>query len=151
MTDEEIAGKISSVESDYVICGHTHLPMDRYVGRWRIFNPGSVGVPLDGIFSASYLILEGNPQGWTPTFRRVSFDYGTVFEEFAKSGYNRESGPMGKLVVEVYKTARPLVGFIQWREKHKPDSPLTHELVDEYLTNCSWWEFAHPAYHINME
>jgi len=125
--------------------------MDRQTGRWRIFNPGSVGVPLDGVFSASYMILEGNEQGWTPTFRRVPFDYEAVFEEFERSGYNRESGPMGKLVLEVYKTARPLVGFIRWQEKHRPGSPLTYDLVDEYLTHCHWWEFAHPAYQINME
>jgi predicted phosphodiesterase len=149
-TDEEIEKLLCSLETDYVICGHTHLPMDRQSRRWRIFNPGSVGVPLDGIFSASYMILEGNDQGWTPTFRRISFDYEAVFEEFEKSGYNQESGPMGKLVVEVYKTARPLLGCLRWREKHKPESPLTYELIEEYLANCHWWEFAHPAYHINM-
>jgi predicted phosphodiesterase len=151
MTDAEIERKLSPVEADYAICGHTHLPMDRQAGRWRIFNPGSVGVPLDGIFSASYMILRGNEQGWTPTFRRVPFEYGAVFAEFESSGYNRESGPMGKLVLEVYKTARPILGFIRWREEHRADSLLTYELVDEYLTNCKWWEFAHPAYHINME
>lgn len=150
LTDEEIEKLLCSTEAEYVICGHTHLPMDRQSGRWRIFNPGSVGVPLDGIFSASYMILEGNDRGWTPTFRRIPFDYEAVFEEFEKSGYNNESGPMGKLVVEIYRTARPLLGFLRWREKHKPESPLTYELVEEYLANCNWWEFAHPAYHINM-
>jgi predicted phosphodiesterase len=151
LTDEEIENLLRNIEADYVICGHTHLPMNRQAGNWRIFNPGSVGVPLDGIFSASYMILEGNEQGWTPTFRRVPFDYEAVFEEFERSGYNRESGPMGKLIVEVYKTARPLLGFIRWREKHKPESAITHELVDEFLANANWWEYAHPAYHINME
>ena len=110
-----------------------------------------MGVPLDGIFSASYMILEGNEKCWTPTFRRVPFDYKTVFEEFEASGYNQASGPIGRLVVEVYKTARPMLGFLRWREKHRAGSPLTYDLVDEYLTNCNWWEFAHPAYHINME
>lgn len=151
LTDEEIEKLLSDVEANYVVCGHTHLPMDRQAGRWHIFNPGSVGVPLDGIFSASYMILEGNKQGWIPTFRRVPFDYEAVFEEFAKSGYNKESGPIGRLVLEVYKTARPILGFIRWREKHRPASPLTYELVSEYLAKCNWWEFAHPAYHINLE
>ena len=151
LTDEEIEKLLGNVEADYVICGHTHLPMDRQAGRWRIFNPGSVGVPLDGILSAGYMILEGNEQGWTPTFRRIPFDYETVFEEFEKSGYNKEGGPMGRLVVEIYKTARPLLGFLRWREKYKPGSLLTYDLVEEYLANRNWSEFAHPAYHINME
>lgn len=150
MTDAEIENLLCNVEADYVICGHTHLPMDQQSGKWRVFNPGSVGVPLDGLFSASYMILEGNEQGWTPTFRRIPFDYEAIFEEFERSGYNNDSGPMGRLVVEVYKTARPLLGFIRWREKHRPGAPLTYDLVEEYLANWDWWEFAHPAYHINM-
>lgn len=151
MTDEEIEKKLNPVEASYVICGHTHLPMDRQAEKWRIFNPGSVGVPLDGIFSASYMILEGQEKGWTPTFRRIPFDYEAVFREFENSGYNRESGPIGKLVVEVYKTARPLFGFFRWHAKVKPGAPLTHALVDEYLAAANWLEFAHPAYHINIE
>jgi len=151
LTDEEIEKLLCDIEADFVICGHTHLPMDRQSGRWHIFNPGSVGVPIDGIFSASYMILEGNEQGWKAIFRRISFDYEAIFEEFEKSGYNQESGPMGRLVLEIYKTARPLLGFLRWRDIQKPNSPLTYELVDEFLANCNWWEFAHPAYHINMK
>ena len=151
LTDEEIEKLLFNIEADYIICGHTHLPMDRQSGRWHIFNPGSVGVPIDGIFSASYMILEGNEQGWKAIFRRIPFDYEAIFEEFEKSGYNQESGPMGRLVLEIYKTARPLLGFLRWRDIQRPNSPLTFELVDEFLANCNWWEFAHPAYHINMK
>jgi len=90
LTDKEIEKLLAPVKADFLICGHTHLPMDRQSGKWRIFNPGSVGVPLDGIHSASYMILEGNERGWIPTFRRVLFDYEAVFEEFESSGYNRK-------------------------------------------------------------
>ena len=150
MSDETIENILAGTESDFVICGHTHLPMDRQVSRWRIFNPGSVGVPLDGVFSASYMILEGDEHGWTPTFRRVPFDYRAIFDEFERSGYNKESGPIGRLVVEIYKQARPLLGFLRWHQKHKPGSAFTCELVDEFLTTANWWEYSHPAYHINM-
>jgi predicted phosphodiesterase len=150
-SDEEVETILSVIESNFVICGHTHLPMDRQVGRWRIFNPGSVGVPLDGIFTASYMILNGNKQGWTPTFRRIPFDYEATFAEFEKSGFSQEAGPIGKLTVEIYKRARPMLGFLKWRDKYMPDSFLTFELVEEYLTNVHWWEYSHQAYHINME
>ena len=148
--DAEIENQLSGVEADFVICGHTHLPMDRQAGRWRVFNPGSVGVPLDGIFSASYMILEGSENTWTSTFRRIPFNYAAVFEQFERSGYNREAGPIGRLVVEIYRTARPLLGFLRWRAQHKPDSVLTMELVDEFLTTARWWEYAHQAYHLNL-
>jgi len=151
MMDEEIEKLLTKTETDFVICGHTHLPMDRQSGRWQVFNPGSVGVPLDGIFSASYMILEGNAEGWKPTFRRIPFNYDAVFEEFEKSGYNKECGPMGRLVVEIYKRARPTFGFLQWRETHKPDALLNLELVEEYFEKANWREFLHPAYLINMD
>jgi putative phosphoesterase len=151
LTDEEIKKLLSTVDAEFVICGHTHLPLDRQSGRWRIFNPGSVGVPLDGMLSASYMILEGNEKGWQPTFRRIPFDYEVIFEEFERSGYNHEAGPMGRLTLEIYKRARPVLGFLRWREKYKPGSLLTHELVDEYLENANWADFAHRAYLINME
>lgn len=151
LTDEEIEKLLSTVDTDFVICGHTHLPMDRQTGKWRIFNPGSVGVPLDGLFSASYLILEGDEQGWKPTFRRVPFDYEAIFQEFEASGYNNESGPMGRLTVEIYKRARPMLGFLRWHDKHKPNTLLTMELVEEFLGTAHWWEYSHKAYHINME
>ncbi|MEW5942119.1 MAG: metallophosphoesterase family protein [Chloroflexota bacterium] len=150
LTDAEIEKLLAGVEANFVVCGHTHLPMDRQAGRWRIFNPGSVGVPLDGIFSASYMLLEGNERGWTPTFRRVPFDYDAVFAEFERSGFNRECGPIGRLVVEIYKQARPAFGFLKWRDLQKPDSPITDELLDEYLAAVNWWEFADPAYRVNM-
>ena len=151
LTDEEIENLLSTVEADFVICGHTHLPMDRQAGRWRVFNPGSVGVPLDGIFTASYMILDGDERGWKPNFRRVPFDYEPVFEEFETSGYNREAGPIGRLTVEIYKRARPMLGFLRWQEKHKPGALLTDESVEDFLASANWWEYAHRAYLINME
>ncbi|HEU0294341.1 MAG TPA: metallophosphoesterase family protein [Anaerolineales bacterium] len=151
LTDEEIEKLLSTVEAEFVICGHTHLPLDRQSGRWHIFNPGSVGVPLDGVFSASYMILEGNAAGWKPTFRRVPFDYEAIFQEFEASGYNDQAGPIGRLTVEIYKRARPVLGFLRWREKFKPGSLLTDELVEEFLVSADWSEFAHRAYLINTE
>lgn len=151
LTEAEIEKLLCNIEADYVICGHTHLSMDRQSGRWRIFNPGSVGIPLDGMFSASYMLLEGHEQGWNSTFRRIPFDYEPIFEEFERSGYNRECGPIGRLTVEVYKTARPMFGFLKWRDTQKPGELITEALLDEYLSTANWWDFAHPAYHINMK
>jgi len=150
MNDTEIEKILTNVEADYVICGHTHLVMDRQVGRWHIFNPGSVGLPLDGISSASYMILEGNKPGWRATVRRIPFNREDVLREFEESGYNKDCGPIGKLIVEIHKIARPTFGFLKWLETRKVKEPLTHELLDEYFANFKWWEFANPAYHLNM-
>ncbi len=149
-SDVELENILSKTGADYVICGHTHLPMNRQVDRWHIFNPASVGVPLDGIFSASYMILEGNQNGWDATFRRIPFDYEAIYQEFESSGFNRESGPIGRLVLEIYRIARPTFGFLKWHDIHYPNLSFSDEQMDEYFSNCKWWEFADPAYHINM-
>jgi predicted phosphodiesterase len=151
MTDEEIEKILAHTEASFVVCGHTHLSMDRQCGKWRIFNPGSVGVPLDGIFSGSYMLLEGSEYGWSPTFRRIKFDYNSLFQKFEKSGFNRECGPIGRLVLEIFKTARPTFGFLKWHENHKSNEPVTDNLIDEYFTNIQWWKYSNPAYHIHME
>lgn len=151
MTDTEIERILAPVEADYVICGHTHLIMDRWVSRWHIFNPGSVGLPFDGIRTASYIMLEGNAQGWSSSQRRVPFDCEAVLREFEESGYNRDCGPIGRLIVEIHKTARPTFGFLAWRAKQKPREPISDKLLDEYFANFQWWEFSFPEYHINME
>jgi predicted phosphodiesterase len=150
MSDDEIDKILMDTEAEFVICGHTHLPMDRQVYRRRIFNPGSVGIPLDGLFSASYMILEGDSNGWNPTFRRVPFDRERVMDGFKTSGFNKNSGLIGRLVLEVHRTARPQFGFLKWHKFYKPNLPLSNELIDEYLAEGKWWEFADSAYHINF-
>jgi predicted phosphodiesterase len=39
-----------------VVCGHTHMPFDRMVGRTRVVNAGSVGMPF-GTPGADWLLL----------------------------------------------------------------------------------------------
>ena len=46
------------VEGDIVILGHTHIPMDVYIGRKRILNPGSIGQPRQGYRGASYILYD---------------------------------------------------------------------------------------------
>jgi putative phosphoesterase len=59
LPEEDLAKELGGVEEKVLIVGHTHLPMDWSFGKWQIINPGSVGIPLDGIALASYAILEG--------------------------------------------------------------------------------------------
>lgn len=132
-SEEEIRAVLAKVEETTVIAGHTHLAMDRQAGRWRILNPGSVGVPLDGIFSASHMILDGNAEGWRATFRRVPFDYEPLFQEFERLDFVEKFGVVGHFIVQEFKTARlQLVPFLHWHEAHCPDAPFSMALLDEF-------------------
>lgn len=50
--DEEIKkmieGATEAVEAEFLIIGHSHIPMNRKLGVLTIINPGSVGQPRDG-------------------------------------------------------------------------------------------------------
>lgn len=132
-SDEELIALLATVDEPVVIAGHTHQPMDRMVGRWRVLNPGSVGVPLDGRLSASYLLLNAEGDAWRPTFRRVPFDSAPLFDEFERQNFARECGIIGELIVEEFRTARVrLVPFLRWRAAHCPDAPFSPALLDAF-------------------
>ena len=72
-SEEQVCEWLAGIAERTVIAAHSHVAMERHVAGWHIFNPGSVGVPLDGEHSASYMILEGGSQGWElAAHRRLS-------------------------------------------------------------------------------
>lgn len=149
-TAEEIETMLAGVEETTLVAAHTHLALDRRVGRWHILNPGSVGGPLDGTFCARYLLLDGDAQGWTPTFRSVTFDYGPIYQEFERQHFVEECGVIGQLVIEEFKTARLQVHpFNHWRAACRPDAPLDLALLDEF-SKINKWDYTPLAYHVNL-
>lgn len=52
------AAELTGVSEETVLVGHTHMPFNLAVGRQRVFNPGSVGLPMDGDARAAYAVLE---------------------------------------------------------------------------------------------
>ncbi|HLY26066.1 MAG TPA: metallophosphoesterase family protein [Aggregatilineales bacterium] len=66
--------------------GHTHLPMDRDLGRWRVVNVGSVGLPRDEA-RASYVVMTFEQGAPTVEFRRVAFDTEAIFADLRQQGH----------------------------------------------------------------
>lgn len=149
-SDEELEAMLAEVQETTLIAGHTHLPMERQVGRWHVLNPGSVGGPLDGEISASYMLLEGSSADWQATFRRVPFDLDPILREFERQEFVERCGVIGRLAVEDFKTARPIfLAFLRWHQACCPDTPLTDELLDKFAqVNLS--DYLPAAYHINL-
>jgi putative phosphoesterase len=58
LPDDQLRGEIEGVKADFILLGHTHLPMVRGIGSRVVVNPGSVGQPRDGIPESSYAIIE---------------------------------------------------------------------------------------------
>jgi predicted phosphodiesterase len=64
-----------------VICGHTHMQFDRLVGRTRVVNAGSVGMPF-GPPGAFWLLL-----GPDVELRRTSYDLVQAAEHIRATNY----------------------------------------------------------------
>jgi len=58
ISNEDLIKKFKNSSSDFVIFGHTHLPMIRIINSTVYINPGSVGQPRDGNWEASYAIID---------------------------------------------------------------------------------------------
>jgi predicted phosphodiesterase len=60
--DEEIQNMIAEamepVEADFLVVGHSHIPMNRKLGNLTIINPGSVGQPRDEDIRASCAVFD---------------------------------------------------------------------------------------------
>src|SRR5438067_5078672 len=55
--EERLIPVFERVTAPVVICGHTHMQFDRRVGRIRVVNAGSVGMPFAPPPGASWLLL----------------------------------------------------------------------------------------------
>lgn len=67
---QHLRAEVAGVEGEFILLGHTHLPMIRRLGDQIVINPGSVGQPRDGDPRASYAVIEDG----VPELRRVAYD-----------------------------------------------------------------------------
>ena len=70
ISDASLSAEIEGIDADFILCGHTHLPMVREIDGRTFANPGSVGLPLDGDPRASYAVF----QDGKVKLRRAKYD-----------------------------------------------------------------------------
>ena len=143
--DDDLTLMLESVEEQTVLAAHTHLTMDRQVGGWHLLNPGAVGNPLDGDLRASYMIVEGDANGWRGVLRKVTFDTERVYREFERTGFVEQTGVIGHLIVKEYHTAQMEVSpFLEWHRAVCPEEPVTMALCWTVIAILIDWRFARP-------
>ena len=71
---EELLLSIYDGAGDVVVCGHTHIQYDRMVGRTRVVNAGSVGMPFEPA-GAYWLLIDAGRSPHNPVeLRRTAYD-----------------------------------------------------------------------------
>ena len=76
--DSTFARIAAGADADVIVCGHTHRPYTKQVGRTLFVNVGSAGKPKDGDPRACWALIETSPDGANVEFRRVEYDVETV-------------------------------------------------------------------------
>lgn len=151
MSDDDLIASLTPVTETTVIAAHSHLGMSRHAGRWHIINPGSVGVPLDGEFSASYVVLDGSADGWRPVFRRVPFSYAPLYDEFERQRFVADYGIFARLVVREFETARLQVHpFNLWYQSQHNGAAYTPAMLRQF-EQVDPWPYIPPEYHLNRD
>jgi len=79
--EERLFPVFAGVRSDVVVCGHTHMHFDRMVGKIRVVNAGSVGMPF-GSPGADWLLL-----GPEVELRHTSYDLARAAERIRETKY----------------------------------------------------------------
>ena len=149
-SEDEVRRLLTGIEEPTVISGHYHLSFEHRVAGWHILNPGSLGVPLDGLQDANYMILDSHGGGWEATFCRVPVDYAPLFAEFERQQFVEQCGAIGYLIVQQFHYARTIIAcYYRWHEEHYVDKPFTIALVDEFLDSGTLWDYTAPHYRYN--
>ena len=81
---------LDDVDTDYLICAHTHYPGEMEYHGKRYYNSGCVGIAINDCGVAQCMILEdvteNGKTAWKPTFLKISYDNKKVVEDIRKSG-----------------------------------------------------------------
>lgn len=105
-TDERVRDVLSGVVEPLVLCGHTHMPFDRHVGRHRFVNPGSVGMPY-GEPGAAWALL-----GPDVELRRTDYDRAAAAAHIRRdSGWPGAAAFADENVVSPPSAAEALAAF----------------------------------------
>jgi predicted phosphodiesterase len=70
---EEVLDQMLDCEGRLGFGGHTHMPMDRDLGAWRVVNVGSVGMPQD-LNRACYALVTFEDGIATVDLRHIEYD-----------------------------------------------------------------------------
>ena len=82
--EERLRPVFAGIDVPLVICGHTHMQFDRTVGRVRVVNAGSVGMPF-GEPGADWLLL--GPDIQNVQMRHTSYDLPQAAERIRATKY----------------------------------------------------------------
>jgi putative phosphoesterase len=113
LTPEEALIRIfDNQDAEVVICGHTHMQFDRTIGRVRVVNAGSVGMPF-GEPGAYWLLL-----GPGLELRKTEYNLDAAAERVRKTTYPQAEEFASRNILHPPSEAQMLAAFAAAEKKH---------------------------------
>lgn len=142
---ERLQAVLDALVEPVLICAHTHIAWVQEQNDKLVFNPGSVGAPLNGDVRAQYALLEWQGSRWKATHRALPYDLGQIRRVFRETGYLAEGGPYARAWLIGIETGRYVWGhFLRYAhrlasETGEPDSQITlADVWDRAAATFDW-------------
>jgi predicted phosphodiesterase len=103
--EDRLLPALAGVGAAVVVCGHTHMQFDRTVGRIRVVNAGSVGMPF-GEPGAYWLLL-----GPDVRLRHTPYDLGAAAQRIRATSYPQAEEFAARDVLQPRSEADMLAAF----------------------------------------
>jgi predicted phosphodiesterase len=118
-TEERLLPVFAGLNVAAVVCGHTHMQFDRMVGRIRVLNAGSVGMPF-GKPGACWLLL-----GPAVQLRHSVYDLGQAAERIRDTQYPQAQDFAARNVLQPPSEEDTLEAFSQAELVARDSQPQT--------------------------
>jgi len=103
--EQSLVRVFQRIDAQVVVCGHTHMQFDRMVGRVRVVNAGSVGMPF-GQPGAYWLLL-----GPDIRLRHTRYEYAQAAERIQGTAYPQAQDFAARSVLKPPSEAEMLERF----------------------------------------
>ena len=97
---------IERMETDLMLCAHTHEAFIIERDGKTIVNGGSLGLPCGGDNAAAFAMIELKGGRWMPRLMRVEYDVDEVVREFHESGFMERGHVWARAMAKTICTGR---------------------------------------------
>ncbi len=115
-TDEELSRQVGQPPPTLFCTAHTHFPLVKVLEETLVVNVGAVGMPFDSDWRACYARLTFQQGGWHEQIIRLPYDRERCIQDYDRTGYLEEGGPLTWLILAELLYARPQL--FEWHRKY---------------------------------
>lgn len=128
---------LMNLDTDYLLCGHTHTGFTYSFSGKTLINPGSVGVPTNNQTKSQFAILEWSDDKWESKLIELEYNMDKIIEDFTTSGLIQKANIWSKSIIKTIQT-----GINYSDSCLRLIKELSQENVNSEFTREELWELA---------